>query len=536
MKKQFLGLYILAAFAAVLFFGSQMQKVEADTAQTVPEQLPYSQVYISFSEPQGEVFNVKNGWGVDYNGVSYCFVNEISESDRNTTIRSAALLLQKIQDLAGILPDGCTMCIRQDDYLPRVQDHTLYIGFKNLDSPDFAIGLAQMVLGNEVPYGLEYAMGTRIAEALGYPIESPAVNLDDALALCDTAPVYLDMNYACFLDVYADSETLPRLKQIALSFFDYLVENEKNDLFSNYSNEKYRAYLNGFLSANGKAGYDNSDLDGTVFYNGGQNIRLVWENRDGVFYVYEGYHVLYHKKGPILDTVNSCYPDLRNLIKDYIAQAAYMREVLKDFEPNTEPVTVKFIQNSRFNYYAGAMFLGSEIQLYSVEAFQHEYGHYLLRERGIDNWLQECFCHYYTYAATTPELAYMWYYDMITTQALDPNNPEDAERYAFEQEIAQHLGHEVDWYSMDDYVYDWNAYLMRGGKSLTGRLLDEKSGTGEKVCFFHFLTSLQTEKSTLQAIWENQPEEVFGKSWGALRLEWVEYCKKEFAWAQQPNE
>lgn len=96
MKKHFWGVYVLAAFAAVLFFGGQMQKAETATTQTVPEQLPYSQVYISFSEPQGEVFNVKNGWGADYNDVFYCFVNEISENDRNTTICSAALLLQKI--------------------------------------------------------------------------------------------------------------------------------------------------------------------------------------------------------------------------------------------------------------------------------------------------------------------------------------------------------------------------------------------------------------------------------------------------------
>ena len=49
------------------------------------------------------------------------------------------------------------------------------------------------------------------------------------------------------------------------------------DLFTQYSPENYRTYLNEFIGSHGLEDYNNSDLDGTVFYNGGRDIRLVWE-------------------------------------------------------------------------------------------------------------------------------------------------------------------------------------------------------------------------------------------------------------------
>ena len=47
------------------------------------------------------------------------------------------------------------------------------------------------------------------------------------------------------------------------------------DLFTQYSPENYRTYLNEFIGSHGLEDYNNSDLDGTVFYNGGRDIRLV---------------------------------------------------------------------------------------------------------------------------------------------------------------------------------------------------------------------------------------------------------------------
>ena len=57
------------------------------------------------------------------------------------------------------------------------------------------------------------------------------------------------------------------------------------DLFTQYSPENYRTYLNEFIGSHGLEDYNNSDLDGTVFYNGGQDIRLVWENTDGIVHI-----------------------------------------------------------------------------------------------------------------------------------------------------------------------------------------------------------------------------------------------------------
>lgn len=304
------------------------------------------------------------------------------------------------------------------------------------------------------------------------------------------------------------------------------------DLFTQYSPENYRTYLNEFIGSHGLEDYNNSDLDGTVFYNGGRDIRLVWENTDGIFYVYEGYEAKYPAQDESPDEINSAYPYLRGLVADYKAQAAYMRQVLEHFEPDTSPVTVRFFQNPDHNYRAFGAFLSSteEIQMYWNHAFQHEYGHYLFRDQGTQDWVNECFCGYYNVAAMTPQLTDTWYAEVLSAQALDPNDPEDAEDYALEQEVAEHLGHPVDMYSMEDYTYDLNAYLIWKGRDLMGEVVNESGGRGAKICFYYYLTTLRGEEAVKEALWNQDPESVFGRSWMELRRDWKQSCEETFAW------
>ena len=76
-----------------------------------------------------------------------------------------------------------------------------------------------------------------------------------------------------------------------------------------------------------------------------------------------------------------------------------------------------------------------------------------------------------------------WYAEVLSAQALDPNDPEDAEDYALEQEVAEHLGHPVDMYSMEDYIYDLNAYLIWKGRDLMGEVVNESGGRGRRSAF-----------------------------------------------------
>ena len=182
----------------------------------------YTQTAISFSEPQGEIYDVQNGWMTQWDGVDYCFAPEISEADRQAVVEKAAPILSAIRERTGAAEEGWTLCLRSDDYAPRVRDHRLYLGLANVDSLDLPVGLAQMAFGVEVPYGLEYALGLRTAQDLGLAAEEPEASLERALELCAAQPAYLDLNYACFLAPYADEETLPLVGRIALSFYDFL--------------------------------------------------------------------------------------------------------------------------------------------------------------------------------------------------------------------------------------------------------------------------------------------------------------------------
>lgn len=467
-----------------------------------------------------------------WDGVDYCFAPEISEADRQTVVENAAPILSAIRERTGAAEEGWTLCLRSDDYAPWVRDHRLYLGLANVDSMDLPVGLAQMAFGVGVPYGLEYSLGIRTAQDLGLAAEEPEASLERALELCAAQPAYLDLNYACFLAPYADEETLPLVGRIALSFYDFLEGTGKMDLFTQYSPENYRTYLNEFIGSHGLEDYNNSDLDGTVFYNGGRDIRLVWENTDGIFYVYEGYEAKYPAQDESPDEINSAYPYLRGLVADYKAQAAYMRQVLENFEPDTSPVTVRFFQNPDHNYRTSGAFLSSteEIQMYWNHAFQHEYGHYLFRDQGPQDWVNECFCSYYNVAAMTPQLTDTWYAEVLSAQALDPNDPEDAEDYAFEQEVAEHLGHPVDMYSMEDYIYDLNAYLIWKGRDLMGEVVNESGGRGAKICFYYYLTTLRGEEAVKEALWNQDPESVFGRSWMELRRDWKQSCEETFAW------
>ena len=503
------------------------------STEPAPLELSYETALVSFTEPQGEVKEAKNGWATEYGGITYCFAQAIEETDRNAVVNETVAILGAIENKVGTVQGEFTLCMREDYYLPRVQDRTLYIGFENFRTQEYAVGIAQMLFGNGMPYGLEYALGTDVARRLGYSVE-PVAELKEALDLCDTVPIYLDLNYACFLDAYADTETLSKVKALAFGFYEHLIQSGNTDLYTAFSPEKYRACLNDFLAVNGKGEYDNSDLDGIALYNGGSNIRLVWENSDGIFYVMEDYTSKYVGDDYGEDMVNSGYGNLRRIIVDSIPQAAYMREKLKDFDILPEPVPVLFTRDSMYDYYSGAVYLPleQEIHIYwaTTEPFMHEYCHYLLRDYEY-GWFQEAIASYYQYDPVDEQITPSWYNEMKRCESLDPNDPEEAEEYLILRAVEDHLGREIDWYSMDDYIYQLNAYLVKMDRPL-GAVTDITSGAGVKISFFHYLVGLQGEQGALEAVIYNAPDRIFESSWTGLIRDWQTYMVEEFAWTK----
>lgn len=506
--------------------------VPSVTEATVPVDLAYeNNVMIVFNEPYGEVYAVANGVQTEYNGITYSFLKDIPENQRYNAVQAVENVIVAIENRLGAINGDYEIRVRKDDYLSRVEGSTLYISIKNVGTHDFVIGVAQMLLGTDTNYGLLYGLAADVAQELGDEVEDPMCTLSEALNLYDSAPIYLDLNYACFLDDYADAETLNKVKSLARGFYDYLMAEEKSDLYTDYSDAKYCTYLSEFLSANGKGSYDNSDLVETRFYSGGLEVRLVWETPYGVFYLRDDFAPKYLDDPFPEDMLNSGYANLRQIIVDFSAQAEYMERKIGRFELTDETAVVVF-QNERYQTASGYYDPSSnEIHLFSVGSFMHEYGHYLLREMDVDGWRNEAVCHYFGLTPVSEQINYSWYADYIRTEALDVSNEQDAEEYVLVLAVKQHIGHDFDWLTAEDYAYLNSAYIVAW--DMFDSLTDPNAGIVAKYVFTDYLVGLVGEEAAINALVYGTPEETLGKTWEELISDWEAYLNEEFAWAKE---
>lgn len=86
MKKGRISVLLIAAMALALCDCQSNGRTPAAPAETVSASLVYTKTAISFSEPQGEIYGVQNGWMTQWDGVDYCFAPEISGADRQTVV------------------------------------------------------------------------------------------------------------------------------------------------------------------------------------------------------------------------------------------------------------------------------------------------------------------------------------------------------------------------------------------------------------------------------------------------------------------
>lgn len=479
----------------------------------------------SFAERYGEYYDNKRSFTTNCNGTIYHFDVAIKEPERIEIIELCDPLISLLlEDFPGFTTEDLTLCFRPGDYAPRFLDHSLYIGLDHLNTPEFIIGIAGAIFGEEVNYGLLYAHGTRIAEKAGIKASAALPELDAVLTLCDESPEYLDMNFPCFLTQYADDATLEQVKALALYFYDYLMENQQYDIFTEYSDRKYCETLSAYLVSNGRDGYDNSELQNTVFYYGGPLIRLVWETEDGTFYLEDAFQTQYDMPH-LQDRMNSDYAMLRQTIIDYSNQIDYMESLLGDNETdNSEKVDVLFASGHATDRYSLANYNYSEnlIRMFCAEPLLHEYGHYLLRETGIESWTNELICYYYSYLPVNENMTYMW--------SAEVNRYKDlaGDEWAFINSLKEHLGHPVDWTNPDDFIYVFAGYqaLYNDPAILT----NPDAGAEAKVSFMHYLVGLAGEEAVISAIVNSDPVGTFGKDWPELIDAWHGYIQEEYKW------
>jgi len=516
--KKILAIILVLCFAALALCGC------------VQLRLDYTdEIDVSFSEPYGyKLFSHSGGYSTQYEGITYYFDKDIDENQRNEFVTETVAVLKDIQIRIGIEASEKIIYICSDDYEPRA-DEQLYLGYPCFKTTEYIVGLCKMLFGNEVNYGVLYGLANNIAVSRGYGDEQQ--ELEQALTLCEDAPEYLDLNYPCFLANYADEVTLSKVKTIASEFYSFLEDNDKIDLITDFTSQKYTAYLNDFLSINDKPYYDNSDLDGIIVYGGGQAVRLIWETSQSAFYLMDNFEVksinLYHGE---LDMLNSDYPALRKIFIIYKAQGEYVQNLFADYGIKPQ-ATVRFSKESEYYAKYGGVFIQqtSEIFCFAVGTYIHEYIHYLTYcESPAPSWICEAIAYYYKSSTVSEPLSQNRYDEKAYYLNLDPANSEEKEFYDLFKTVEISLGREIDFLSDDDYFYFknfavvyWNSY---------SRLKFDKGEGSPKISFYHYLLSLADEKQVMNAVYYNTPEEIFGKDWDELAIDWEQFLRQEFAW------
>ena len=200
----------------------------------------YTQVTVSFDDPGGRIIQDKYGWETEQNGFIFQFTGKVLQEERDAVVSRILQMVDLIEKQFNITPATRIICIRDISHPSGIYNGILYAGIPELGTQDFAACFVQYIFGVKVNYGLCYAFGAELRQAMGFNAEKLSVSVEDALELCESAPMYLDLNYACFLSDYADEGTLSRVKLLALDFYRSLTQGERIELFYDYSHALYR--------------------------------------------------------------------------------------------------------------------------------------------------------------------------------------------------------------------------------------------------------------------------------------------------------
>lgn len=497
----------------------------------------YEEAGVTFFEPQGyRMFNAGLGYSTEYDGVTYKLAGSLDKTERDRVVSEISANMGRIADTLGDADGEYTVYVCDEAYAPRAEEGALYLGYESLKTVECTAAIGAMLYGNEVNYGVLYGLGASLAKARGYDVSF--TDLAEALTLCEEAPEYLDLTYACFLDSYADEQTLEKVRTIAAAFYSYLEENDKTDLVTQYSDGKRSVYFNAFLAEYGKSAYDSTDMDGIVMYGGGQAVRLVWQDAYADFYLMDEY--VWNDEDPFfgVDVFNDSYANLRKTIADYRAQAAWATEYLSEYA-DCERVDV-IIGDDEYNwseYYDGLTFYRPlEVHLFNAGIYQHELIHVITKDypaiSSQEGWLAECIAYYVdsmplegNNGYTLGQLAYHW-----TTVV--PDNPESL-AFRFLQVLESYLGHAVDFYDLDDLSKFYDAALAYDIKFYSAHETVKTKSSFGKVSFMHYLVKGYGEHAAFNAVLNGTPELLSGQTWDELIDDWEAYVCSEYAWVEE---
>lgn len=502
------------------------------------------ETYIAFSEPHGySLINVGPACSAQVGTHRYLFLKSVKAETRERIIRQSETALTALA-ACGAADRAYTIHVVKGSYAPRAEADTLYIGTSAYASADYVTGLAKLVYGNDVNYGLLYGVACKVASALGESLPAPLPLPEALAALSGENAIYLDLNYACFIAPYADEAMQSSVRSVAQAFAASLTAEEQSALLTGYSDEAFYARLNDFLLANGQPPYENRDMWGVTFHGGGDgSVRLRWETGcaryvlDSEFKDFE-LERLEQQMG-LQSPLNEDYRELRALILACEATLTSTRDLLAPYQPRM-PLTIWF-ENKNVQYrqsYNRVLWVAfyepgdNTLHMGAISPLCHEYVHAIMDPTDSIMLTEECLAYYVSILLDPASRTQL-------TTAMEANDT--PEFRALVEHLNAHLDQPLDLSTPEGIATLYEAELYR--TALDPDLLDPwyvlsdrafttaitSTDTAMRVCFFHHLQKSHGFTAAIQAIAENDPVQLGSPSWEALVRDWADHLCTTYA-------
>lgn len=464
--------------------------------------------------------------------VTYYFAAELEQEKLEPYIRQTNAIIEMIEADAGIEGEKYEIYVCNVEYVPTIEEKILYTSYQDFESLDYVTGITQLVIGNHINYGLIYGYSASIADDLGYDVSR--MDLEEAFAVRQEHPQYLDLNYACFLEHFVAAEDIEKLKEIAASYYEYLETEKCTDILFDYTSEKHRNAFNDFLQMNGENDYHNPEMDALTFRSGGNSLTVVWENPYSVFHMEKDFMVKVLRPYEKADMLNSGYENFRKLALIYTEEGNWISEKALPYELEIVKVDTFFTKDEYYRnltHYGIYDYTHNQIRVYRYDSYLHEYVHALFMGNKRGNWQQECIAYYFGTHYENPTE-----YEISLRNAEDEflkENPEwNPVSTAFIQNVERKIGHAIDYSVQEDFMYKSNALAVFRRKLDD---LKEELGGREKLAFTQYLVSIYGEENTINALMKDDANTYLGKDWDSLIEQWKEYLDKEFSWLLESN-
>lgn len=497
----------------------------------------------AFRDPYtGELWNKGAGTRAVCGQHTYILPALLNQTISADYIRQAEAVFAQL-GVYGVPDRPLTIYLISTAYPARVNGDTLYLSLSAFRSMEYVTALTQLYFGAHIVHGLLWAVSWDAAQALGIAVEEvPAI--EAALpAFRGENIAYADMNYACFTAPYTDEAMQQNVKALALDFFSTLTMEERISLLTDYTNEHFYRRLNQYLSEHQLPLRQNAQIWGVSFHSGGPTIAVCWESSYASFAVSRTYDDLWDCEwyGTEEEPLVSSYADLVYWVEAFEEMLSHLQGTFAPYIDFRKPLIIFDsdsigVMASYHAWYTYGYYLPQSHTIYTgaCDVVNHEYVHALVSGSSVNGNMNEILA--YTYSTTG--MPWEWSYDLFN---LAYDYEDRVYRYSenYDKDWASlrllariHLGHEPDFFSVDDLLVMIDIVTLHRGHATSANLHEANSHTmdmkGAKISYWHYLVRTYGEDAALRAALSDDPVTHLGADWDTLATAWIAWLQETY--------